>query len=81
MSGWQYRQTTILIQRTRTVRVGKRTQAEYVNYLQEFDDAANAHFSEMANAGWELVTTTSTTRSTASGSETEAHHFIWKAPR
>jgi hypothetical protein len=80
MSGWQYRQTTILIQRTRTVQVGKRTQTERVNYLQEFDDAANAHFAEMANAGWELVTTTSTMRESSFGG-TEAHHFIWKAPR
>lgn len=82
MSGWQYRQTTIWIQRVRYVQVGKRRQAEYIaNYLQEFDDAVNAHFAEMANAGWELVTTTSTVQSTGSGSQTEAHHFIWKASR
>jgi len=60
------------------VKVGKRIQAEYLDYLQGLDDAVNAHFAEMANAGWEFVTTTSTVRGPG---DTEAHHFIWRAPR
>jgi hypothetical protein len=70
VSGWQYKQTSI--------------SASFYSSSKGFDDSeVNAHLAEMADAGWELVTATSTIRETTPhyGSRTEGHHFIWKRPR
>jgi hypothetical protein len=45
--------------------------------MEEFDNQVNAHLTKMADAGWELVTTTSTT----SDGTTQWVHFIWKRSR
>ena len=50
--------------------------------VQQFDKAVNAHLAKMADAGWELVTATSSIRESAhGGSQTCAYHYIWKQPR
>ncbi|MEU9689969.1 hypothetical protein [Amycolatopsis japonica] len=77
MSEWHYKQTSLAVDRE----------------TEEFDNKVNAHLAEMADAGWELVTSTSTIAGTtsritlgtshgkASCGVTTHHHYIWKQPR
>ena len=77
MSEWQYWQTTLSGDSAdyQVYNEAKKRWETGPNWLQRADDAANAHFAEMAQAGWELVTTTATTFVNGG---TRAHHFIWK---
>jgi hypothetical protein len=46
-------------------------------WLRNKPDSLDDHLAEMADAGWELVSATTT----AVGPYNVTHHFFWKKPR